>query len=142
MVGGGPGTDKKFVGKMLELMSTRDKVSVVDDKFGSITYANDLANGILKLIKTGKYGLYHLCNQGFTSRFDIAQEIARIKGFKVKIHPICSAKFPLPAPRARSEAMVNYKLNLLGLNPMRPWNEALAAYLAEWPAKEAISAKQ
>ena len=34
----------------------------------------------------------------------------------VKVNPVNSAHFPLPAPRSRSEAMINYKLNLLGLN--------------------------
>ena len=47
----------------------------------------------------------------------------------VTVEPVSSAYFPLPAPRARSEAMVNYKLQLLGLDRQRHWRDALEAYV-------------
>jgi dTDP-4-dehydrorhamnose reductase len=132
MIGGGPARDKKFVGKMVELLTTRKEVEVVDDKFGSPTFARDLVKGIKKIIKTGNYGLYHLVNTGVCNRYEIALEMARILGTDVKIRPVTSDRFPLPAPRAASEAMRNYKLDLLGLNPMPGWKEALAEYVKEW----------
>jgi len=48
---------------------------------------------------------------------------------KVTTEPVSSIYFPLPASRARSEAMDNLKLRLLGLNWMRPWQVALRQYL-------------
>ncbi|MFH1581657.1 MAG: dTDP-4-dehydrorhamnose reductase [Pseudomonadota bacterium] len=132
MIGGGPQKDKKFVGKMIELLKARPEVDVVNDKFGSPTFARDFVKGIKKIIKTGNYGLYHLVNNGVVSRYEIAQEMVRILGRQVKINPVTSDRFPLPAPRAASEAMKNYKLQLLGIDPMPDWKEALREYLKDW----------
>lgn len=132
MIGGGPAKDKKFVGKIIELCKTRKELDVVDDKFGSPTFARDFVKGIKKIIKTGNYGLYHLVNSGVCSRYEIALEIVKLLNVKVKVNPVSSDRFPLPASRAASEAMRNYKLELLGINPMPDWKNALGEYVKEW----------
>lgn len=133
MVGGGP-KEKKFVGMMLGFLDEgRTELQAVNDKFGSPTYAKDLATGIKQLLDSGLYGLYHLVNGGPPcSRYEVAVALCEILGRDdVTVEPVSSAFFPLPAPRARSEAMVNHKLEQLGINPMRPWREALEAYLVQ-----------
>lgn len=130
MIGGGEG-DKKFVGKIARLITEgRNALQVVDDKFGSPTYAKDLLGGIHRLIETGYYGLYHMVNKGFCSRYDVALAIRdALKRSDISIEPVSSAHFPLPAPRARSEAMRNLKLDLLGFASVRPWEDALYEYI-------------
>ncbi|MFH1641481.1 MAG: dTDP-4-dehydrorhamnose reductase [Nanoarchaeota archaeon] len=135
MIGGGAQKDKKFVGKILELCKTRKELEIVNDKFGSPTFAKDFVRGVKKIIKTGNYGLYHLVNTGACTRYDIALEIIKLLKLEVKIKPVSSDRFPLPAPRAESEAMRNYKLDLLGINPMPGWKEGLAEYLRDWDRK-------
>jgi dTDP-4-dehydrorhamnose reductase len=133
MVGGGA-KDKKFVGKILQFIDAGERrLRAVDDKLGTPTYANDLAGGIRVLLETGYYGLYHLVNSGGAcSRYDVAVELCRILGREdIAVEPVSSAYFPLPAARARSEAMVNFKLRLLGIDPMRDWREALEAYVTQ-----------
>jgi dTDP-4-dehydrorhamnose reductase len=66
------------------------------------------------------------------SRYEMAMEIARNLGRETRIIPVSSAHFPLPAPRPRSEAARNYKMELLGLNKMTDWREALRDYLGSW----------
>jgi dTDP-4-dehydrorhamnose reductase len=130
MVGGGS-KDKKFVGKMVsQFLSGRKEILAVNDKFGSPTFACDLLTGITTLIGTDYYGLYHMVNPGCCSRYEVALEVRRIlKKGDVTVTPVSSAYFPLPAPRARSEAMLNYKLDLLDFVPQRPWQNALEQYL-------------
>ncbi|KAF0135200.1 MAG: dTDP-4-dehydrorhamnose reductase [Candidatus Saganbacteria bacterium] len=132
MIGGGSAKDKKFVGKIIELCKTRDEIEVVNDKFGSPTFARDFLRGINKIIKTGNFGLYHLANTGVCSRYEIALEIVKLLGREVMIIPVSSDRFPLPAQRAASEAIKNYKLDLLGINPMPSWKQALEEYIKEW----------
>ena len=80
----------------------------MNDKLGSPTYARDLLTGVKKLIETPYYGLYHMVNEGCCSRYDVAVAIRdAIQRSDVSIQPVSSAYFPLPAPRARSEAMRN-----------------------------------
>jgi dTDP-4-dehydrorhamnose reductase len=131
MVGGGP-ADKKFIGKLVEIIdSGTTTLRAVDDKYGTPTYARDLATGIRALAETEHYGLYHLVNAGGScTRYDVAVALLELLGrTDLTVEPVSSAFFPLPAPRARSEAMINYKLQLLGLDRQRHWREALEFYV-------------
>jgi dTDP-4-dehydrorhamnose reductase len=140
MMGGGPGKDKKFVAKIIGLLSKTNRLKVVNDKFGSPTCTVDLSNCLSELIETEYYGLYHCTNKGFASRCEIAKKIVEYLGRNdVTIEPTSSAYFPLPAPRARSEASRNYKLELLGIDNARHWEEALKEYIEKhWMTKYKI----
>lgn len=130
MLGGGV-KDHKFVGKMYDLMKTRDRLMAVSDKVGSPTYAKDLAASILSHIETGLFGTYHMVNGGgVCSRHTIALEIAEVLGKEeIVIDAVTSDRFPLPAARGDNESAINYKLDLMRRNPMRPWRDAVADYL-------------
>lgn len=131
---GGKEKDKKFVSKMVDLCHKQDTIRAVNDKIGTLTYAKDLLTLIRQLLKTSFYGVYHVANEGICSRFDIAREIAKFLKSPVNIQAVSSTTFPLPAPRARSEAIASYKLPLMGFKPLRTWQEALASYLDSWLA--------
>ena len=129
---GGKEKDNKFVGKMVKLFNEKEKIQVVDDKIGSPTYAYDLIAAIKELIKTGYYGLYHFTNKGSCSRYEIAKEIKKVLNVDVKIEPVSSSFFPLPAPRGKSVASRNYKLELLNIIEARTWQDALEEYIKCW----------
>jgi len=90
-----------FVKTMLRLGTERDLVNVVDDQYGTPTYAGDLALIILKIIKNQStaYGLYHYSNEGIASWYDFAQRIFKFSNINIKIKPISTNQFPLPAKR-------------------------------------------
>jgi len=127
---GGYNKDKKFVWKIIQLLKMKREISVVTDKIGSPTFAKDFSKGIFDIISKGKYGIYHCVNKGICTRFDIAKKIIEYLNRKdVALKPVASEVFPLPAPRPTSEALINYKLSLMGLDNMRIWQEALKEYL-------------
>ena len=129
---GGYKKDKKFVAKIVDLAKTKKEIPVVTDKFGSPTFTKDFSKGIVSVISTKEYGLYHMVNEGGCSRFDIAEKIIEYLGKKdVVIKPVTSESFPLPAPRGRSEMLSNYNLKMLGLNIIRPWQDALKEYILD-----------
>ena len=132
MIGGGL-ADKKFVGKITRMiLQGRKNLKAVDDKFGSPTYARDLLTGIRHLLQTEDYGIYNMVNNGMVSRYEITLAICDILGKEdIEVQPVSSAEFPLPAPRARSEALCNKRLELAGLNTMPDWDEAMRHYLLE-----------
>lgn len=130
MVGGGPERDKKFVGKIIKRMNETTVLKAVNDKIGSPTYTVDFSRCLTDLIETGYYGLYHCTNKGYGSRFDVAKKIVDFLGRSdVTVEPVGSAYFPLPAARARSEMSRNYKLELLGKDTTRKWEDALKEYI-------------
>lgn len=129
LMGGGK-NDKKFAAKIVRLLETEKELKVIDDKIGSPTFVTDLAKNILEVIQAKCYGIYHIASRGSCSRYQMAQKIREILGRKeVRIIPASSRDFPLPAPRGISEVLVNDKLELLGLNLMPSWQEAVENYL-------------
>ncbi len=131
MMGGGP-KDHKFVAKIVAQVREGRAIKAVDDKIGSPTFGRDLTLQIRDLIVSGHFGLYHATNHGTCSRYDVACRIVKALGAPMTVTAVSSDQFPLPAPRARSEAMRNLNLQLLGLDRMGPWEDALDAYLREW----------
>lgn len=119
-----------FVRRMLELGDERGAVSVVDDEISNPTYAPDLAAAIWQLAQTEAYGLYHLMNEGPTSRYEFAQEIFRLGGRdSVKVTPSKLADFKRPTPPLYQSALHNFAAATnLGIK-LRPWQEALGEYL-------------
>lgn len=132
MFGGGL-EDKKFVAKIVDLACVRPELKVVNDKIGSPTYTLDISRAIEQLIQTRLYGLYHIVNaNGCVSRYELACAILKYAGItNCQVIPVTSAEFPLPAPRPRMEAAVNYYLGLRGMNWMRDWRLALREYLGK-----------
>ena len=127
---GGGKDDKKFVQKILKLASENKSLKIVDDKTGSPTYTLDLARTMIDLIENGQYGRYHCVNKGIVSRYGVAKKILEIAGISdCELLPDSSKEFPLPAPRPDMEGMINYRLRLMGLQPMRPWEDALSEYI-------------
>jgi dTDP-4-dehydrorhamnose reductase len=126
---GGAGRDVKFVGKIARLIQAgRTRLEAVDDLVGSPTYALDLLVGIRRLMETGAYGVYHMANSGWCTRYACALAIRDALGRPdVEVVPVPSDHFPLPVPR-RSEALRSLKLEPLGL-AMRPWQDALREYV-------------
>ncbi len=129
---GGYERDKKFVGKILRLIEERRELSVVTDKVGSLTFTPDLARGLATLVETPHTGLFHMANRGMCSRYDIAAKMLEYLGRRdVTLKPIGSDAFPLPAPRAASEAVINARLESLGLNLMPSWEDSLRVYVQQ-----------
>ncbi len=129
---GGFNKDKKFVWKIAQLLKTKKEIPVVIDKIGSPTFTGDFAKGILDIVSAGKHGLYHCVNKGICTRFEIAQKIAEYLNKKeVVLRPVTSEVFPLPAPRAKSEALINNRLICMGMDNMRLWQDALKEYLED-----------
>src|SRR3989338_5767931 len=142
MVGGGKERDKKFVYKLLKQLEDGKKdFNIVTDKIGSLTYTADFAKNFMPLIETHNYGLYHMTNKGYGSRYDLAKKIFEVLKIEdINLNAVTSELYPkenygvfsstpTPAPRPDSEAMRNYKLELLGLNNMNHWEEAVEDYV-------------
>jgi dTDP-4-dehydrorhamnose reductase len=132
MIGGGPTGEKKFIAKMLEHAEKQGKIVAVNDKFGSPTRAQDLVTAVWALLDSGRYGTVHLVNPGAVTRLDIARVTRDVLDLPYEIEAVDSTRFPLPAPRGRSEVMDVLVLRLLGLDHlMPPWEQAVTEYLRE-----------
>lgn len=120
-----------FVKTMLRLAETRSELNVVRDQIGSPTYTADLAPLLCDMIATERYGVYHATNEGFCSWAEFAQEIFRLSGKPVTVHPIPTSEYPTRAARPLNSRMSKDKLEQMGFTRLPPWQDALARYLRE-----------
>jgi dTDP-4-dehydrorhamnose reductase len=120
-----------FVKTMIRLGKERGEIGVVHDQVGSPTYTVDLAEFMIELMETDKYGIYHATNSGVCSWYEFAVEIFKQAGMNVKVNPLTSDQFPRPAARPKYSVLSKKRIEEQGLTPLRDWKEALAAYLKE-----------
>jgi dTDP-4-dehydrorhamnose reductase len=101
-----------FVKTMMRLMQTRDQISVVDDQWGSPTYAADLASCILDIMHHPQWqpGIYNFSNDGRINWYQFALEIKTQIGSTCKINPIPSSDYPTPAKRPANSWMDKQKI--------------------------------
>ena len=119
---------KNFVLTILRLADELPELSIVNDQKGCPTYTFDLAQGIAKLIKTQKFGTYHLTNSGSCTWYQFAKEILKIKKIPKKIIPITTKELNRPAKRPKYSVLSNKKIKKININ-LRPWQKALADFL-------------
>ncbi|HWB72466.1 MAG TPA: dTDP-4-dehydrorhamnose reductase [Egibacteraceae bacterium] len=120
-----------FVKTMLRLARERGQVSVVDDQTGSPTFTFDLAPAIRRLAVSGRYGTYHLTNQGHCTWFELARAAFEQAGVEVDLRATDSASFAAPAPRPAFSVLDNRMARMLGLEPLPHWESSLTRLLAE-----------
>lgn len=128
---GRSGKGSNFVETILRLAKERDELRVVNDQIFSPTYCRDAARKIAQLIATDYYGIFHITNRGQCSWYEFSVEIIRLAGLKTPVTPITSDQYPQKARRPRFSVLDNYHLRLLGMDDMRPWQEALKDYMNE-----------
>ncbi len=110
---------------------------VTADEIANPTYAPDLSHAIARLIETEHYGIYHLVNEGATSRYEYTRSILAHAGLgDVPLIPIPLAEYKRDSTPPRYGALANFAAaTALGIR-LRPWEQALDDFFAN--LKEAI----
>jgi len=106
-----------FVKTMLRLGRERDELSAVNDQMGSPTYATDLADAILEIIRHKKFRdvaqttqIYNYSGEGEISWHEFAKEIFKLAEIDCKVSPITTQQYPTPAKRPRNTFMNKDKI--------------------------------
>lgn len=120
---------KNFVKTMLNLAKSHDRLTVVNDQYGSPTYTYDLARLLVDMVQTEKYGIYHATNEGICTWYEFACEIFRQAGLTVAVAPVSAAEYPAKAKRPENSRMSKEKLAENGFECLPPWQDALKRYL-------------
>ncbi|KQO15379.1 dTDP-4-dehydrorhamnose reductase [Paenibacillus sp. Leaf72] len=118
-----------FVSTMLKLSENQGKINVVADQIGSPTFTEDLAMLIVEMIKTEKYGVYHVTNEGFCSWAEFATEIFRQAGYSTTVNFIKSSEYPTIVKRPSYSNLSKATLDHAGFGRLPTWQDALGRYL-------------
>lgn len=123
----GPG-GVNFPAKIVEAANRLGSLRVVSDEFGNPTYAPDVAQAIVALVESERFGIYHLVNEGWCSRHQFAQRVlAASARADIELTPIAHTEWPRAAQPPLHAVLVNQAAAALGIR-LRPWEEAVDEY--------------
>ena len=127
--------NNNFNKQVINWSKDRDTLGIVDDQVSSPTYSYDLALYSLKLLKTKKYGLYHLSNDGIASKYDQAKYVLESIGWKGILKRAKSSDFILPAKRAEYTKLDSSKLEKVINEKLPSWKSGIDRFLQEMKEK-------
>ncbi|MDT0539141.1 dTDP-4-dehydrorhamnose reductase [Croceitalea sp. P059] len=128
-----------FMKTMIRLGNERDELSVVYDQVGTPTYAKDLAQVILYIIKAHSidYGVYNYSNEGVASWYDFAKAIFDGQNIQIELKPIRSESYPTPAERPKFSVLDKEKIKSTFNLAIPHWKDSLAIALKAYSKIEA-----
>lgn len=74
-------------------------LKVVSDQTGCPTCTEELMRYILLLIKSGRYGTYHVSGKGCCTKYEFACHIVSQAGIEAQVSPCLTSDYPSPAAR-------------------------------------------
>ena len=120
-----------FIETMIQAGTKNREVVVVDDQFMSPTATVDLAQAVVEILLTNKYGTYHITNSGFCSYFELTRAIYHNLGISTMIKPITTKAYGSPAKRPLFSVLDNTRFCSLGIVKMPSWEDALDRYILD-----------
>jgi dTDP-4-dehydrorhamnose reductase len=120
-----------FVETMLRLATSGTPIRVVRDQVLTPSYTLDLARKTWRIVTRGTPGIYHLTNGGEISWFDFTRELFSLRSLQPSLTPVTAVEFGARARRPAYSVLGHGRLKALGEDDLRPWREALVAYLRE-----------
>lgn len=123
--------NNNFNKQVMNWSKSKDILSIVDDQVSSPTYSKDLAYYSWELIKTKKYGLYHLSNGGEASKYDQAKYVLDKINWCGTLNPAKTSDFNLKAKRAPYTKLDSSKIEKIINKKIPNWKEGIDRFLAE-----------
>lgn len=135
-----------FVKTMLRLGAERSELKVVNDQWGTPTYAADLAAALMRMVevtdeaaagqKEALYGLYHYTDEGLTTWCDFAREIMRLGGRPCTVGPITTAEYGAAAPRPEWSVLSKRKIRETFGVEVPEWEDSLKRCIGRLEAEK------
>jgi dTDP-4-dehydrorhamnose reductase len=122
---GSGGKGGNFVETMLRLAGQGKPIRLVADQVCTPTATVDLADAVAGLVREGRHGLYHVTNSGACSWHEFAEAVFALARVGAKLTAISSQEYGAAARRPAYSVLGT----ATDRTPLRPWREALVAYL-------------
>jgi dTDP-4-dehydrorhamnose reductase len=128
---GSSGKGGNFVETILAKAKRGESLRLVDDIRMSPTYTHDAARALERLLRQRTVGLFHLSNAGSCTWYEFARRALETLGLNTEVEAVASAGYPMKARRPADSSLESAKLDPSVMECLRPWHQALKAYLVE-----------
>lgn len=118
-----------FVQRMTRRARETGALKMVADQRLQPTFTADLAAALVDAVRAGASGLLHLTNSGACSWFEFTEAIMENAGIDIPIEPVETTIPPGGVDRPLNGVLASARTAELGLEPLRPWREALDDYM-------------
>ncbi|HEY6566900.1 MAG TPA: dTDP-4-dehydrorhamnose reductase [Actinomycetota bacterium] len=125
----GGGAD--YLTEATKRMAAGGSAGGLTDRIGSPTYVGHLAERLLPLVLTGRFGTYHLAGPQPASWFDVLTRVRELGGLTGEVQPQLARELALPAPRPANCALTSVFVDGLGSAPMPSLDVGLEAFLQQ-----------
>jgi dTDP-4-dehydrorhamnose reductase len=124
----GGGSD--FLTGALRRLSLGERVGGLVDRVGSPTHVGHLAERLLPLVLTGRFGTYHLAGPEPATWFEVLVRARSIAGMSGAVERQTAGELHLPAPRPAYSALTSAFLPHLEVPPFPSLDAGLRASIA------------
>ena len=119
-----------FVKTIIRLSQEKKSINVVNDQFGSPTYARDLAKACMQTIDQydswlTKPEIFHFSNEGKCSWYDFAKKILEINQMKLDIVAVNSEDYPSKTKRPKYSLLNKEKIKSKFNISIPQWEDSL-----------------
>lgn len=124
------GGSRGYFVEALRSLSMGEAVGGLADRTGTPTYVGHLAERLLPLALTARFGTYHLAGPEPTTWFDLLVRAKAVGGLPGAVEPQRTDELGLPAPRPRNSALTSAFVSHLEVPPFPPLEVAVRELLA------------
>ncbi len=103
---------KNFIYRLIDSLTSGKQIDVPMDQVGTPTYAPDLANKVIELVRANNAGIYNVAGSEIASRYEFAREAAKVFGLTEKlINPVTTKSLTQAAARPLNAGLIITKVS-------------------------------
>ncbi len=115
--------------KLMKWGEKEKKLRIVENQVSSPSYTEDIARAVMALVETDSFGLYHITNSGYCSRYRWAEFILKRVKWDGELEKASLNDFNTPAKRPEYSVLDNFPLKETIGYELPGWEDATERFL-------------